>query len=140
MKIGGSSLLRVVKIASEVVENLATPERQGGSLAIIRHSDGAVCLHCWIGYVLPEKKEKYRHLALEKARRVRETGKSSWATRDLEKEKYGGGIRAGKYDLGFSGFTEANDEKVVTQIAKTTGLITKDEVMVIFAISGNTSK
>jgi hypothetical protein len=138
LKIGKSSLMRVVETALEAVESLVTQERQGGYLAIIRHTDGSVLLHCQIGNVLPEKKEKYRAFALEKAERARRTKKPSWVTRNLAKERYGGGIHAEEYDLGFSGFTELNDEKVVTQIAKEIGLITESDVKAIFAISGNT--
>jgi hypothetical protein len=139
VRIGKFSLLRVVEIALEAVEDLTTSERKGGYLAIIRHSDETVILHCSIGSISEEKKEKYKRLALEKARRARKTERSSWKTRDPEKEQYGGGIPAGEYDFGFSGFTETDDEKVVVRITRAVGLITEDDAKKIFAISGNTA-
>lgn len=88
----------------------------GGYLVITQ--DDTVHLCAPVGRMIPEKELSYMSNALEKANRIRKEGlQCSWDSRDLEKRKYGGGIRAGEYIVSFSGLAEECDEMVSMYVA-----------------------
>ncbi|HEY4490253.1 MAG TPA: hypothetical protein VJC12_03300 [Candidatus Paceibacterota bacterium] len=75
----------------------------------------------------------------EKARRLASHPPhvSSWQSRDLDREMYGGAIRAENLIFSFSGIPEEGDEILVLGIALKLGLISNEEAEEIMAISHN---
>ncbi len=114
------------------------PDKKGGYVTVVSLEDGRMILQAQVGEPPVEKTGKYCQLSLEKAIRVYcSDEKSSWVTRDWDEERYGGGIRAGRYAIAFSGLSEKDDEAVVTITSKNLGLIGQQEVDAIAEISAN---
>lgn len=99
--------------------------RQSGYFTLRDITSGRVIFILMLGQVPNEKQEKYLQFSLEKGDRLYKDYKknfknfSSWQTRDPDKDKWGGAIRAGKYVLSFSGLSELLDEALVLEIALT---------------------
>lgn len=99
--------------------------RQSGYFTLREISTGRIIFTIMLGDVSKEKQEKYFQLSLEKGDRLYKDYKtnfknfSSWQTRQPDKERWGGAIRAGKYILSFSGLSELLDEALVLEIALT---------------------
>jgi hypothetical protein len=98
--------------------------RTGGYLCILENIDNAcgdepAMKLVKLGTFVPEKAEAYLRNAQEKAMRILETPglRSSWETRNVSKEQYGGGIRTDTFILSFSGLPELVDEAFVLSVA-----------------------
>ena len=65
-----------------------------------------------VGVILDEKAPVYSKYCIEKAGRLGFFSDqcTSWQSRNMAEEKYGGAIRSGQYILSFSGFPEHWDE------------------------------
>jgi hypothetical protein len=87
-----------------VFHNFNKPQEEIVPLAIVR-----------IGIPTQGKEQKYFDLCLEKARRLISHPEhlSSWQSRDIEKERYGGAIRTPNFILAFSGLKEEADEAIL---------------------------
>ena len=93
-----------------------------------------------LGEVVPAARAGKRFaLSQEKARRLAENSDhlSSWQSRDVAAERYGGAIRAGNRILSFSGLPEDADETVCTLAAHWQGLISAARVEEIARVSDN---
>lgn len=65
------------------------------------------------------------------------THHSSWQSRDLSKQQYGGAIMAHTWVLSFSGCSEAMDEAICVCLALVTGMYSQIDADYIVTISGN---
>ena len=132
--IAGESRKEFLEVAETVMERfLALPEnpdktRTGGCLAIIK--DGKMVMVIELGVTRPEKTDKYFRLCQEKAKRLSaHSGDghiSSWQSRNVQENKYGGGVtvpsdsggvKAGQGMVGaMSGLVEHGDEAITLVI------------------------
>ncbi|OHB04587.1 MAG: hypothetical protein A2920_01445 [Candidatus Zambryskibacteria bacterium RIFCSPLOWO2_01_FULL_43_17] len=90
-----------------------------------------------IGEVLPTSESFF--FADEKAKRLSShpTHVSSWQSRDKERKRYGGAIRAGALILSFSGLPEWVDEALMVAVAADMNRITEEEIARVTRISEN---
>lgn len=97
--------------------------RTGGYFCLADRETGRPIFLSLVGVVATEKMEKYLRLAQEKARRLSQVSRaetfhlSSWESRELSKERYGGAIVAGDLIFSFSGLPELGDEVVMLNAA-----------------------
>lgn len=118
-------------------------EREGGYFCLVEQANHFVPVAvALIGEVTnPEKRQKYFDYAREKATRLGNvplpTHVSSWLTRNPEKNKWGGGIKAGNYYMAFSGLPELADEAAMLLAAWRLGWLTKDQADAIAKQSNN---
>jgi len=92
-----------------------------------------------IGEPPQEKQLKYFLLTQEKAQRLLSNPDhdSSWESRDVDINKFGGAIRTPDYVLSFSGLPEINDETLMIMFAFRLGMIPTSQVEKIIQFSGN---
>jgi len=97
--------------------------RFGGYLCIADMDTGIPLLTVVIGNPTSEKGTKYKQLAEEKcARLAKHRGHvSSWQTRDVDSNQFGGAVRTSRRILGFSGFPEHWDEALCVAVAVEVG-------------------
>lgn len=103
-----------------------------GKTTILRHGK--------IGDVFDaDRRRRYRKLSREKlTRRLKNPGHvSSWQSRNPEQDEWGGDIKAGDFDLSFSGLPELADEAVMLALAVILLLLTFEEACAIARISDN---
>lgn len=120
--------------------------RGGGYFCLANGENGLPLLVVPIGEVPIEKAEKYLRLCQEKAKRLGAHPEqvSSWMSRNLDLEQYGGAIRARNLIFSFSGFPELGDEAVmlgtvgVYYLAKLGQSRVLSEIAEIVAQSNNT--
>ena len=92
-----------------------------------------------VGDPIKERVGKYFEFCQEKTRRLLAHPEhlSSWQTRDVDKEQYGGAIRASDFVLGFSGHTELGDEAILVNACITLGMLSGSTAAAIASFSGN---
>ncbi len=117
-------------------------EQQGGYLYHARKSDGLMLATIYVGECPFEKAKQYQKFAQEKANRLHHyiglaEHISSWQSRMVALERYGGAIVAGDNILSFSGLPEHKDESTMLDLALVAGLISWKEATVILDISQN---
>jgi len=121
----------------------ASEQRRGGFLCVLPnipyYAEPVPLMIAMVGKPTASKERKYLELCQEKAIRLMANEKhlSSWQTRHLDHQQYGGAIRAGDFIFGFSGLIELADEAVLLMMALEIGLLSKEEVVAIAQISGN---
>ena len=97
-----------------------TQGRLGGFLCVLNPQIGEIVVTGLIGTEPDEKKrEKYKLLAEEKARRLalHPEHQSSWESRDPDKNRWGGAIRGTRLLFSFSGLPELWDEALMLVLA-----------------------
>lgn len=96
--------------------------RKSGYFTLRDLNSGRVIFTIMLGNVPKEKQERYLNLSLEKGDRLYKNYRSdfkifsSWQTRQPDKDKWGGAIRANRYILSFSGLSELLDEALVLEV------------------------
>jgi hypothetical protein len=138
----GVILAHAHAIIGKVAEISTTPERTviPCGYLVTRSLSGQVLLGEKINEPNPpEKLEGWNINALEKTRRLSLNPEhvSAYETRDYANKRYGGGIRAHEYLLGFSGMPEQADEALCVGIALCMGWLSLDQAATIFRISDN---
>ncbi|MBI2004174.1 hypothetical protein HYS72_01785 [Candidatus Pacearchaeota archaeon] len=138
-----------IEISKDLISN-KNPEKQGGYLTV--GLDGFLNKYVLeIGNYDIEKKEKYLRFSQEKAHRLysdwlRDTDSiSSWQTRQIEINRYGGAVLFGFLNNGikscnvfsFSGLNEHTDEAVSFMLAYTLNLANSSDLEQITRISKN---
>lgn len=126
----------------EVVAEINDPERQGGyfCFAMTEGNPSALpTLIVGVGTVPPEKGPKYLAFAQEKARRLfyLPTHRSSWQSRNPDRNMWGGAIAAGPYIFSFSGLPEHGDEAAMLLAAIGHGSLIRVEAATIASYSSN---
>jgi len=93
--------------------------RKGGYFCVADGLTGTPLLIALVGQVPLEKVEKYMEFAQEKARRLssRIGDVSSWESRNLDHNQYGGAIRVENKIFSFSGLPELADEALMLSVA-----------------------
>lgn len=102
-----------------------------GKVTILHHGE--------IGIMPNEKRKHFRKLSRDNLlRRLKNPGHvSSWQSRNPDLDLLGGDIKAGSYDLSFSGLPELADEAVMLFLAVRLLLLTITEACAIAKISDN---
>ncbi len=98
--------------------NLDLSQRRGGYLTIAHPDDGILLVS---RICLPDliKQERYLFFSQKKAKELSDKGNSyttSYQTRNLEEEKYGGAIYINHYILSFSGLPELVEEALLLTV------------------------
>lgn len=141
----------VVKIFSEIPD---FENKNCGYFTILDVKSNEIILHQEIGFCPEEKKDKYRSLSLEKAKRLysKPHDTSSFQSRNPSAEvisldlkepfnwgHWGGAIRIPKADLilSFSGLPELGDEAVMLVVALQVGWITNIEAQTLACSHSN---
>lgn len=132
--------------AVEPFENenrLAGDHRHGGFFCMLEEDDSNLppLAKVMIGGPRKETWSKYAGLSEEKARRLasKPGDKSSWQSRNLDLDYYGGAIRCKDGTiLSFSGLSEHGDEALVLMVAEFCNLLSRTEAIAIAKKSGNT--
>lgn len=100
-----------INILCELPQN-QSPEKRGGYLTIMDAYSGLILMVIAVGDIPQEKFGRYIFLSQEKAKRLQ--GKpnniSSWESRDVNAELYGGAVRCYPLIVSFSGLSEDGDE------------------------------
>ncbi|MCX6763891.1 MAG: hypothetical protein NTZ97_04150 [Candidatus Moranbacteria bacterium] len=154
--IKGIPKAKLLQVAETVVEKFINlpqnpnPGRKGCYIGVVSKERGIVKvqLATELGYCKPEKVSKYFRFCLEKPMRILEHGEfSSWQSRDVDSEKYGGAVtahprskgpKAGRgIAIGISGFTEHGDEAVALVIGLALNLFILEDAKRVIKISGN---
>lgn len=117
-------------------------ERRGGYFCLSwtdSHGKVTILHHGEIGQVPDGKRRRYRKLSREKLlRRLKNPGHvSSWQSRNYRYDRWGGDIKAGHFDLSFSGLPELADEAVMLALAVILLLLTHEEACKIALLSDN---
>lgn len=122
-------------------------QRNGGYLCVFHNFNGAggreenliPLVIMRIGIPIQDKEEKYFLLCQEKARRLMANPEhlSSWQSRNVEEERYGGAIRTPNYILAFSGLTEKADEAILVNAALELEMLDISSASAIASHSGN---
>ncbi len=145
-RIEGVPISEILVVAAEVTAAATTilltkgSDRKGGYLVIRKRDSGEILLHEKVGTIAPpESDQRYLTFAKEKGERLGPNGLSSWQSRNLQQEKYGGAIATSSgLIVSFSGLPELWDEALVLVISNRLGWISGKEVFDIIEISGNT--
>ena len=143
MKQLGEILIEAETSLGEILEILRDvgEEKHGGYFTIFDSFLRAPLLTAMIGLMPSEKFEKYREYSLEKATRLSHAPfdhKSSWQSRNPDKEQWGGAVYAEHgFIFSFSGLPEIADEALVLAIASNMGFMTHDEATRIAMKSKN---
>lgn len=130
--------------AAEMVELAASlskvKDRHGGYFFVLAPDGDGYC--SVVGQILDEsKRDRYRALAEEKARRVASHPKhrTSFESLDKAKEHFQGAIKCpGGACIGFAGRPPDESEAICLMFALARGLLIPDEAKEIAKISGNT--
>ncbi|MFA4999416.1 MAG: hypothetical protein WC519_01680 [Parcubacteria group bacterium] len=125
----------VLGILGKICTLIEDEFRKGGYLAFVDKK--GLAFKTSVGSFLEEKEEKNRSFSQEKAERAFRTVMPSFETRDPDNEKWGGGIFAGEYGIGFSGLPELADEALAVWLAEELKLISHDEAEEITSKSGS---
>ena len=153
--IAGESRKEFLEVAETVMERfLALPEnpdktRTGGYLAVM--DNGKMVMVIELSVSQPEKADKYFRLCQEKARRLSahadQNHVSSWQSRNISRNRYGGGVAApsdsGGVEAGLgmvgaiSGLVEHGDEAVTLVIWMIFRWLVLKDAEKIIAISEN---
>lgn len=133
-------------LASMREKGLIDESRTGGYMTVLFPGDRFLpppLLVAQIGEPAdPEKIEKYFSFSQEKAQRLITNANvagqlSSWQSRDPQKNKWGGAIRAGDYILSFSGLPELADEALMLAVAVSLKMLIPEQADWIADISDN---
>ncbi len=143
-----TDIIHVVSTLTEIVTDLVryhndknpSDIRFGGYYCLRRRSSKAPLATIQICSIPDaEKAAKYYRVAQSKVGAFLDNPSiiSTVQVRDPDKEIWGGGIRAGKFDNAFSGLTEEEDEIAMILLDLRLGWLTPEEAADIAAISGN---
>jgi hypothetical protein len=141
--LGNFSLADISENAQEIfilTANLACPERKGGYFCILEENFSTPLIIARVGVIEAEgEASKYFGFVQEKARRlwVAHSHRSSWQSRNVEENKFGGAVRVGGLIISFSGLTESADEIISLGLAYVLGVADKSDIFAISKISAN---
>jgi hypothetical protein len=128
-----------LRILLDLPDNGFAERHRGGYLILFDSEEGAA-LRIWrVGKPPAEKWSTFVRYAMEKSQRLFENPdqQSSWESRLVEAEQFGGAIRAGSRILSFSGLPEHGDEAITLFVALGLGLLDTKEAEKIAEASGN---
>jgi hypothetical protein len=97
----------------------AWKDREGGCFCLADAVGGFPYAVVFIGSMLVEKSQKYLALSQEKALRLalNPNHRSSWESRDPDKQKWAGAVRVGDLIFSFSGLPDLGDEAIMLATA-----------------------
>lgn len=130
------------RLITIINEGKAVPEkRYGGVLMVGRFDESKTVLHLTLPFADVPQSEllNYQRWALGKVKSLEEnpTHVTSRQSRNPEKDRWGGAIRARDIFLSFSGFEEDEDEALVILVALDLGLTTEPEALEIMSDSSS---
>ena len=143
----GKAIYEIVGVTSDAVRlataHLNDPSRRGGYFCLVERGWNPMALPTLVlgvGTVPAEKGPKYLAFTQEKARRLHQhpEHRSSWQSRNPDKDEWGGAIVAGPYIFSFSGFTpDTADEAAMLLAAVELGYLEMVEALAIANRSDN---
>lgn len=125
------------------IEHLNDPSRRGGYFCLVEPEGNQMALPTLvlgIGTVPAEKGPRYLALAQEKARRLAKhpEHRSSWQSRNPDKDEWGGAIVASPYIFSFSGLSpDTADEAAMLMVAVELGYLELVKALTIAKLSAN---
>ena len=131
------SIAYLVGACAKLPDN-PNPEKKSGYFTLLSKEDGRLLLMAQIGECPGNEYEKYQLFSREKGIRVYKTNDlSSWVSRNVREDKWGGAISTDDFILSFSGLPELMDEAVVLVAALALRWVSRRDVATIAKLSEN---
>lgn len=137
----------VGQVIGLVTKSLIDPTRTGGYFCLLDLQTGAILITTIIGSVHPDKAQKYKQFAEEKAIRLYHFYRfacdscvphiSSYQSKNESEDKWGGSVLGNRYIYSFSGFPQIIDEIAMLATALELNDMPRDRAEEIMRLSAS---